>query len=63
MVHVALIDHHRHGHRQREGLSVSVPELPEVLDTASLCPADTNGDGEVDVQDLILVILAWGPCP
>ena len=28
-----------------------------------LCPADTNGSGAVDVDDLIAVILAWGPCP
>ena len=24
------------------------------------CPADVNGDGEVDVEDLVEVILAWG---
>ncbi len=28
-----------------------------------LVPGDTNGDGVVDVDDLIAVILAWGPCP
>jgi hypothetical protein len=27
------------------------------------CPADINADGEVDVDDLIAVILGWGPCP
>jgi hypothetical protein len=26
------------------------------------CLADLNGDGQVDVDDLIAVILAWGPC-
>jgi hypothetical protein len=26
------------------------------------CPADTNGDGVIDVQDLVLVILRWGAC-
>jgi hypothetical protein len=26
-------------------------------------PADVNGDGAVDVLDLIAVVLAWGPCP
>jgi hypothetical protein len=26
-------------------------------------PADVNGDGMVDVLDLIQVILDWGPCP
>jgi hypothetical protein len=24
---------------------------------------DVNGDGEVDADDLIAIILAWGPCP
>ncbi len=29
-----------------------------------LCPqGDVNGDGVVNVDDLIAVILAWGPCP
>jgi hypothetical protein len=27
------------------------------------CPADANGDGSIDVDDLIAVILAWGACP
>ena len=27
------------------------------------CPADINGSGEIDVDDLIAVILAWGMCP
>jgi hypothetical protein len=26
-------------------------------------PGDANGDGAVNVDDLIAVILAWGPCP
>lgn len=26
-------------------------------------PGDTNGDGVVDVDDLLNVIVAWGPCP
>jgi hypothetical protein len=28
-----------------------------------LCPADTDGDGMVNVADLVNVILDWGPCP
>jgi hypothetical protein len=28
-----------------------------------LCPADVNGDLEVDVLDLIQIIVSWGPCP
>jgi hypothetical protein len=27
------------------------------------CPADTNGDGAVDVDDLNTVIVGWGMCP
>jgi choice-of-anchor B domain-containing protein len=26
-------------------------------------PGDVNGDGSVDADDLVAVILAWGPCP
>jgi hypothetical protein len=26
-------------------------------------PGDANGDGDVDIDDLIAVILSWGPCP
>jgi hypothetical protein len=29
----------------------------------SLCKADVNGDGVVDVDDLICVLISWGPCP
>jgi hypothetical protein len=32
-----------------------------VLDACE-CPADVNADGFVDVQDLVEVILHWGPC-
>ena len=27
------------------------------------CPADLNGDGVVDVLDLLAVLAVWGPCP
>ncbi|HRQ76183.1 MAG TPA: hypothetical protein PK098_09725, partial [Phycisphaerales bacterium] len=30
---------------------------------ASYCPADLNGDFRVDVQDLLILLGAWGPCP
>ena len=26
------------------------------------CPADVNGSGAVDVDDLLAIISAWGPC-
>jgi hypothetical protein len=31
--------------------------------TLSDCAADLNGDGEVDIDDLLLLIGAWGVCP
>ena len=27
------------------------------------CAGDVNGDGSVNVEDLVQVILNWGPCP
>ncbi|MCZ6836049.1 MAG: hypothetical protein O7G85_09775 [Planctomycetota bacterium] len=27
------------------------------------CPADTNGDRVINVEDLLLVLAGWGPCP
>ena len=27
------------------------------------CPSDLDGDGEVRVPDLIILLSAWGPCP
>jgi hypothetical protein len=27
------------------------------------CPADVDGSGSVDSDDLVMVVLAWGPCP
>jgi hypothetical protein len=27
------------------------------------CPADLNGDGSVEVNDVIEVISSWGACP
>ena len=27
------------------------------------CPADLNGSGDVDFDDLLLLLSAWGPCP
>jgi hypothetical protein len=29
----------------------------------SLCPSDINRDGVVNIQDLLNLILSWGPCP
>jgi hypothetical protein len=33
-----------------------------VLGTCPPCPADTNGDGAINVTDLLTVISTWGPC-
>jgi len=32
-------------------------------DRASLPPRDVDLDGVVDVNDLVAVLAAWGPCP
>ncbi|MHC5005161.1 MAG: EF-hand domain-containing protein, partial [Planctomycetota bacterium] len=44
----------------------SPPELMAMvtvpLETEPPCPADVDGTGAVDVDDLVAVILAWGPC-
>lgn len=32
-------------------------------DEIAACPADLNGDGVVDVSDLLELLGAWGPCP
>lgn len=45
--------------------------FPEVIDLGAFefgsklpgCTADSNGDGIVDVSDLVNVILQWGECP
>ena len=33
------------------------------LSSAADCPADLDGDGEVRVADLIILLAAWGPVP
>ncbi len=35
----------------------------EKAQCAAACPADVNGDGGVNVADLLTVISSWGPCP
>lgn len=32
-------------------------------DTQPQTPGDLNGDGVVDVSDLLILLAAWGPCP
>jgi hypothetical protein len=43
----------------RAGVSIM---LNHTCAAAAPCPADTNNSGAVDVDDLIAVILGWGPC-
>jgi hypothetical protein len=40
--------------------------IPDECEKAPLCPADIappGGDGQVNVNDLLAIINAWGPCP
>jgi hypothetical protein len=53
----------------RGGAYLSDPPVPGAGGSASLtlelercCPGDANGDGWVDVADLVEVVIAWGPC-
>jgi hypothetical protein len=32
-------------------------------DCAETCPEDIDGDGEVDFNDLLILLASWGPCP
>jgi hypothetical protein len=34
-----------------------------IPDECEPCPADVNGDGEVNVLDLLILLASWGPCP
>jgi hypothetical protein len=42
--------------------ATDTPGTSNVACAGSPCPGDTNNSGAVDVDDLIAVILAWGPC-
>jgi hypothetical protein len=42
---------------------VTITSNTATLTVNPCCPADVNNSGAVDVDDLIAVILAWGPCP
>jgi subtilisin family serine protease len=34
-----------------------------LVEAVQICPGNTNGDTQVNVEDLLRVINAWGPCP
>ena len=43
---------------------VTCPDELNALDSVDeVIDGDANGDGVVDVQDLVDVITNWGPCP
>ena len=45
------------------GCVVTRKQLIVEYDSAPNCPGDTNGDGAVNVEDLLAVIANWGSCP
>ena len=44
---------------------VTAPTLSALLSSSDVdpCPADSNGDSMVNVNDLLNLLAAWGPCP
>ena len=44
------------------GLTITRAGTPVDPDNCVGGPGDANGDGLVDVDDLVMVILGWGPC-
>jgi hypothetical protein len=37
-------------------------DIDAVVPSTPDCPADVTGDGAIDVEDLVEVVLNWGPC-
>jgi hypothetical protein len=37
-------------------------DIDTVVPSSPDCPADVTGDGSIDVEDLVEVVLNWGPC-
>ena len=35
---------------------------PDQVICSSYCPSDVDGDGEVGVSDILIIITAWGTC-
>jgi hypothetical protein len=46
-----------------EAAKITLRVVAEHVDELISAPGDVDRDGDVDVDDLIGVILAWGPCP
>ncbi len=47
----------------RQALLLKIVNWCGELTPPTPCPADVNGDHQVNVSDLLAVITAWGPCP
>lgn len=45
------------------GLFMGEGTNPDDVTCPPHCQGDANGDGEVDTNDILLMISAWGPCP
>ena len=45
------------------GLFMGEGTNPDDVTCPPHCQGDANGDGEVDTNDILLVISNWGPCP
>jgi hypothetical protein len=49
----------RRAERARDGAVDGIP----VIDAVRTCPSDLDGNGFTGVDDLVTLILAWGPNP
>jgi hypothetical protein len=46
-----------------DGYAMEIPFAFDIIEVPGAdCPADINGDGFVNVDDLFLLLNAWGPC-
>ncbi|MCZ6835919.1 MAG: right-handed parallel beta-helix repeat-containing protein [Planctomycetota bacterium] len=45
------------------GLTADMGAFERQAVAAPTCPADINGESQVDVEDLLILLAAWGACP
>jgi hypothetical protein len=48
---------------ENTGMAVSADADGDGVPDECIDPADVNGDGVVDIIDLLALLSAWGPCP